>query len=40
LGNIDPLYENNNDRDGDGIRDNVDLCPDIAENYNLFQDGD
>ena len=40
LGNINPLYENNNDRDWDGIPDGLDFCPDIPENYNLFQDWD
>ena len=40
LGNIDPLYENNNDRDGDGIQDGIDFCPDLAENYNLYKDRD
>jgi len=28
------------DRDGDGIPDNVDKCPDVPENYNGFQDED
>ncbi|MEI8253591.1 MAG: hypothetical protein WCG25_07810 [bacterium] len=40
MGNIDPLYENNNDRDGDGIQDGIDFCPDLAENYNLYKDRD
>jgi len=40
LGNIDPLFENNNDIDWDWISDNLDLCPEIPENYNLFQDWD
>jgi hypothetical protein len=40
LGNMNNFHEKINDRDGDWIPDHLDLCPDIPENYNLFQDGD
>ena len=40
LGNLNNFNEKFNDRDGDWVADHLDLCPDIPENYNLFQDWD
>lgn len=35
-----PLPKPNDDRDGDGIRDADDQCPDVPENFNGYQDTD